>query len=438
MSEAHTAEKRGRSDEDEPQQQEGDGKRLREDQSLQGEVPAAQESVVSISGTFSSPPEAGSSASSSPGKPGDWACPKCQHHNYSFRNACQKCNATKSGEPIPAGKKPGDWTCDTCHHVNYPFRAACQKCNKPKPYQHHAPFYSSTPAPVLKNPNDWICPNPSCQDIVYASRASCRKCNTPRPPHWGQSPAANTWSTGYSSYGAPPLMSPVDRSAPYGGSNYGYTPAPQNAGPGSYGGSSGYGVPSSSTSPFGNSPASYGNPNTPAPAPYGNPPSSAPSSYATSSPASYVTPSNSVPSSYGSPSTPSSVTSSYDQSYFAGVPPTNSNPNYGYGAPAAYGAPPPRTGGNPNDWTCPNCHDHVYASRSSCRKCNTPKPVGGSTSDANAQPAPSAGNASRGVDARGLPVLFGGDWRCPNCLDHVYRSRAACRKCGQAKPSDLP
>lgn len=37
----------------------------------------------------------------------------------------------------------------------------------------------------------------------------------------------------------------------------------------------------------------------------------------------------------------------------------------------------PKDNRNPNDWECPQCGDHVFASRANCRKCSTPRPGGG-------------------------------------------------------------
>merc|ERR1719343_164902 len=36
-----------------------------------------------------------------------------------------------------------------------------------------------------------------------------------------------------------------------------------------------------------------------------------------------------------------------------------------------------KDGGKPGDWDCPSCGAMVFASKSSCFKCGTPKPGGG-------------------------------------------------------------
>lgn len=73
---------------------------------------------------------------------------------------------------------------------------------------------------------------------------------------------------------------------------------------------------------------------------------------------------------------------------------------------------------NPFDWTCPNCGDHCYASRSNCRHCNTARP------ESSKESALAAKNP--------------GDWTCPNCGDHVFASRPSCRKCGTGKSNGMP
>eukprot|EP00277_Geminigera_cryophila_P013592 CAMPEP_0179449970 /NCGR_PEP_ID=MMETSP0799-20121207/33805_1 /TAXON_ID=46947 /ORGANISM="Geminigera cryophila, Strain CCMP2564" /LENGTH=170 /DNA_ID=CAMNT_0021243323 /DNA_START=119 /DNA_END=631 /DNA_ORIENTATION=- len=42
---------------------------------------------------------------------------------------------------------------------------------------------------------------------------------------------------------------------------------------------------------------------------------------------------------------------------------------WGGGGGGGYGGPPPRDG----DWTCPSCGANVFASKSECYKCHTPK-----------------------------------------------------------------
>ena len=52
----------------------------------------------------------------------------------------------------------------------------------------------------------------------------------------------------------------------------------------------------------------------------------------------------------------------------------------GGGGGGGYGGGPPMGGGGgggevrPGDWTCPGCGANVFASKSSCFKCATPRP----------------------------------------------------------------
>jgi predicted RNA-binding Zn-ribbon protein involved in translation (DUF1610 family) len=74
----------------------------------------------------------------------------------------------------------------------------------------------------------------------------------------------------------------------------------------------------------------------------------------------------------------------------------------------------------PGDWKCPNCGDHVFASRSECRKCKTlkPEPVG-------IVPPPPAASGKQG------------DWTCTKCGFDNYANRDECRRCGAARPEDV-
>mmetsp|Transcript_32844 Transcript_32844/g.49657 ORF Transcript_32844/g.49657 Transcript_32844/m.49657 type:complete len:209 (+) Transcript_32844:2-628(+) len=80
--------------------------------------------------------------------------------------------------------------------------------------------------------------------------------------------------------------------------------------------------------------------------------------------------------------------------------------------------------GQPGDWNCPNsaCKNHrdnfVYASKSECPICHTPKPL----------------------DAGVATTMRPGDWKCPNisCKNHingVYGSKPMCTICGEANPN---
>ncbi|KAL6056298.1 Zinc finger Ran-binding domain-containing protein 2 [Balamuthia mandrillaris] len=62
----------------------------------------------------------------------------------------------------------------------------------------------------------------------------------------------------------------------------------------------------------------------------------------------------------------------------------------------------------PGDWVCSNCQDVNFASRSICRKCQSPHPQ-----HSNARP---------------------GDWICRQCHDLNFASRQQCRKCFAPHP----
>lgn len=87
-------------------------------------------------------------------------------------------------------------------------------------------------------------------------------------------------------------------------------------------------------------------------------------------------------------------------------------------------------GGRPGDWTCPSCGDLVFASRSVCRMCATPKPSLGGPSEPTQNPLHSpSGQPGSPKQSRGRP----GDWDCLNCGDLVFAFRDACRQCGVKK-----
>lgn len=77
--------------------------------------------------------------------------------------------------------------------------------------------------------------------------------------------------------------------------------------------------------------------------------------------------------------------------------------------PVSQGMGGPKAG----DWTCPSCGDNVFAWRTECNRCGTPR-VGAMTGGAG---------GSRP-----------GDWLCPACGDLCFSSRENCKSCGQAKP----
>src|SRR5688500_18242832 len=65
----------------------------------------------------------------------------------------------------------------------------------------------------------------------------------------------------------------------------------------------------------------------------------------------------------------------------------------------------------PGDWTCPDCGEHKFATKTECQ-CGGKRPVG-------------AG-----------PQLKKGDWMCPKCQDHQFAKNKVCRKCGGPRPAE--
>ena len=66
------------------------------------------------------------------------------------------------------------------------------------------------------------------------------------------------------------------------------------------------------------------------------------------------------------------------------------------------------------DWICPKCANHNYKSKTSCNKCHIPK---------DGVPIPTAAD------------LRPGDWICPSCNNHNYKSKTVCNKCHKAPPA---
>ncbi|KAI9304358.1 hypothetical protein BJ944DRAFT_266964 [Cunninghamella echinulata] len=62
-------------------------------------------------------------------RPGDWICPSCQFHNYSFRSSCGECS-----KPISVNQlRLGDWICPHCEYYNFQHVLSCKNCTELKP-----------------------------------------------------------------------------------------------------------------------------------------------------------------------------------------------------------------------------------------------------------------------------------------------------------------
>ena len=97
-------------------------------------------------------------------------------------------------------------------------------------------------------------------------------------------------------------------------------------------------------------------------------------------------------------------------------------PKPGHAAAPAAAAMPAALPANmkAGDWICPHCSDHVYAYKSACGRCRTPKPVGVGgvvlVPGTGAPAVPRGGGAARP-----------GDWICESCGDNVFASKVYCR-----------
>ncbi|RKP26681.1 hypothetical protein SYNPS1DRAFT_8347, partial [Syncephalis pseudoplumigaleata] len=137
------------------------------------------------------------------GRPGDWACPSCQFHNFATRQYCLKCQTpAPAGASTPGGRHPHDWTCPNAHcgFLNYASRSQCLRCGSYRPdvpvvASGYAMPHGGYAGPAGNGgmmggpggaahgfrPGDWICPNPNCYFQNFASRTACYRCHTPNP-----------------------------------------------------------------------------------------------------------------------------------------------------------------------------------------------------------------------------------------------------------------
>ncbi|XP_045617589.1 uncharacterized protein [Procambarus clarkii] len=138
-------------------------------------------------------------SSRSSSKPGDWDCPSCQFSNFASRTACFKCRTPKDGDSFGSGgrvggggggggggmrdMRPGDWACQKCQFHNFSSRGMCYKCNAPRGGGGGGDRYSSPRGGGGgggggSRPGEWECP--SCQFSNFSHRDYCFKCRTPR------------------------------------------------------------------------------------------------------------------------------------------------------------------------------------------------------------------------------------------------------------------
>ncbi|KAI8918487.1 hypothetical protein DFJ77DRAFT_455786 [Powellomyces hirtus] len=107
-----------------------------------------------------------------------------------------------------------------------------------------------------------------------------------------------------------------------------------------------------------------------------------------------------------------------------------------------HGGPPPHQKQyaefRPGDWGCDLCKFHNFQSRSECYKCGAPRPQGhmGGPAGGNGMPyGGMGGGAGMGGGQRMMPpTLKPGDWLCPSCQVHNFRSRVECFRCRTPMP----
>eukprot|EP00028_Trichosphaerium_sp_Am-I-7-wt_P012102 CAMPEP_0168523558 /NCGR_PEP_ID=MMETSP0405-20121227/10055_1 /TAXON_ID=498012 /ORGANISM="Trichosphaerium sp, Strain Am-I-7 wt" /LENGTH=294 /DNA_ID=CAMNT_0008545455 /DNA_START=5 /DNA_END=889 /DNA_ORIENTATION=+ len=107
-----------------------------------------------------------------------------------------------------------------------------------------------------------------------------------------------------------------------------------------------------------------------------------------------------------------------------------------------YSRSPPRGRTPPNfkpgDWMCDECDAHNFSRRDTCMRCSKDRPAGGGGGSSyggsrygGGRDGGYSGGRSGGFDR---PDNFKpGDWMCPNCNAHNFRSRSQCMKCATSK-----
>ncbi|XP_069157479.1 RNA-binding protein cabeza isoform X10 [Procambarus clarkii] len=130
-------------------------------------------------------------SSRSSSKPGDWDCPSCQFSNFASRTACFKCRTPKDGDSFGSGgrvggggggggggmrdMRPGDWACQKCQFHNFSSRGMCYKCNAPREGGRSGGMDGGRGS---MRAGDWECQQ--CQFHNFASRDQCFKCSSPK------------------------------------------------------------------------------------------------------------------------------------------------------------------------------------------------------------------------------------------------------------------
>lgn len=331
-------------------------------------------------GEPSKPVFAGKGASYHDAWPDDWECLNCGDHNFARRAHCRKCKFPKTTSKIgeeetnpdvkPDNWKNGDWKCTACGEHNFASRTFCRMCNKPK----GAPSNKfggeeSLPHPENWKPGDWICGN--CGDHQFASRMVCRQCGAPRQcggmGRFGM-PQPGGMPGGLGPPGMPADFKNGDWICPNCGDHQFASRTQCRK----------CGTPKPEGGPFDNPPFP--------PAPW--PPAGNPMGMEN----------------YGN----------------RWGPPRNGFGGYGGGQRMGASGQEWKNG----DWSCPQCGDHNFASRTECRQCGAKNPGNGFN-------GPFSGHPN---GAQSTQSWKRGDWNCPECNEHNFASRTNCRQCNVVKP----
>jgi len=154
-------------------------------------------------------------------------CPNCDNHNYSSRQACNKCQTPKPGSQMFAGASPygGGYGGGAMMPMAQPmvqWGGGGKGCGGGAVQWGGKGGMGGAPASG-GNPNfrqgDWICA--ACQNHNYSSRETCNKCQGPKaqaPPPPPVNYGVAGMKGGKSYGGGPP------RPAPYGGMPHGGAP----------------------------------------------------------------------------------------------------------------------------------------------------------------------------------------------------------------------
>ncbi|XP_064967738.1 transcription initiation factor TFIID subunit 15b-like [Musa acuminata AAA Group] len=136
---------------------------------------------------------------------GDWNCRSCHHHNFSWRDACQKCGNLRSsvgdlsdstgsgsggsslGFTVSGHVRLGDWYC-SCGGHNFASRSSCHSCGAVK-QDSTIGGSDSNDMPGSQGiayggggwkSGDWLCTRSGCNQHNFASRRECYRCKAPK------------------------------------------------------------------------------------------------------------------------------------------------------------------------------------------------------------------------------------------------------------------